>query len=301
MIFFATKLLYYAMQKKYIGQISLLLVGVLFGLSGVIAKYLSNWLNPYQVVEYRFLVAFISAVLVWGITRQKISFKNLDAKTLVLFAVTFPLSVIFFTLAIFNTTVSLAVFSFYIATLVSSFLVGWRYFGEKFTRSKKIALVFILLAVVAFTNPLESLNIQVGFIFGIISGLIQTIASSFQKIVGKSTNRIGLLLIQAIAGVVIAASALIVSGETLLPSLPIEPLLATVFFGIVFLVISYLFLVGFKYTNLNIGSVLVSSELFFGPFFAFLLLSEGLTGLELLGGVFVAIAVIFSNRDEVEV
>ncbi len=284
------------MYRKYIGPGSLLLIGVLFGLSGVIAKYLSGWLSSYQVVEYRFLVALIFALVILVTTKQKLSFNKLDIKTLILFAITFPVSVIFFTLAIFNTTVSLAVFSFYIATLVSSFVVGRMYFSERITTNKKIALFFILLAVLAFTNPFQNFNLQLGFVFGIISGFFQTIASSFQKIVGKSTNKISLLIIQTLAGVGISALAINISGGSLLPAIPQSAMLVTILFGALFLAISYLFLVGFKNTNLNTGSILVSSELFFGPFFAFILLSENLTRLELLGGVFIAVAVLFSNR-----
>jgi drug/metabolite transporter (DMT)-like permease len=285
-------------KKEIIGPLSLLLIGVLFGLSGVIAKYLSAWLNPYQVVEYRFLIAFISAFLVLLITRQKISFNKIEPKTLLLFAITFPISVIFFTLSIFNTSVSLAVFSFYLATLVSSFIIGRIYFGEKITKNKKIALFFVLLAVVAFTNPFQNFNVQLGFVFGIISGIFQSIASSFQKIVGKSTNRIGLLILQTLTGIVVAMVVLAIIGENFFPLLPMSALLVVVFFGIIFLSISYLFLVGFKYTNLNVGSILVSTELFFGPFFAFLFLSENLTLIELLGGLFIASAVVFSSLNE---
>jgi len=285
-------------KKEIIGPLSLLLIGVLFGLSGVIAKYLSAWLNPYQVVEYRFLIAFISAFLVLLITRQKISFNKIEPKTLLLFAITFPISVIFFTLSIFNTSVSLAVFSFYLATLVSSFIIGRIYFGEKITKNKKIALFFVLLAVVAFTNPFQNFNVQLGFVFGIISGIFQSIASSFQKIVGKSTNRIGLLILQTLTGIVVAMVVLGIIGENFFPLLPMSALLVVVFFGIIFLSISYLFLVGFKYTNLNVGSILVSTELFFGPFFAFLFLSENLTLIELLGGLFIASAVVFSSLNE---
>jgi drug/metabolite transporter (DMT)-like permease len=286
------------MNKNLVGSGSLLLVGIFFGLSGVIAKYLSTWLNPYQVVEYRFVIAFIFSLLLLITTKQKISFKKIDLKTLGIFAITFPISVIFFTLAIFNTSVSLAVFSFYTSTLVSSFIIGKIFFGEEITLNKKISLLFILLAVLVFTNPFSGFSIQLGFFFGIISGLFQTIASSFQKIVGKSTNRIGLLIIQTLAGIFISATALLLQGQNLLVVLPHVPLIITILFGIIFLTISYLFLVGFKYVNLNVGSVLVSSELFFGPFFAFVFLSEGLTQLELIGGLFVVLAVLFSNRKE---
>lgn len=285
------------MHNKLIGSASLLLIGVLFGLSGVIGKYLSTWLSPYQVVEYRFIGAFTFALAILLATKQNLSVKKISLTTLVLFAVTFPVSVIFFYLAIFNTSVSLAVFSFYIATLVSSFIVGRLYFGERITTNRKIALFFILLAVITFTNPFHEFTLQIGFIYGIIAGVIQTIASAFQKIVGKSTNRIGLIIVQTLAGIAVSGFTISILGESLVPALPPIALLVTIFFGAIFLVISYLFLVGFKYVNLNVGSILVSSELLFGPFFAFLLLSEKLTHLEFLGGVFIAIAVLFSSRE----
>ena len=285
------------MKKSLLGVASLLTIGVLFGLSGVIAKYLSDWLNPYQVVEYRFAIAFLIATFVLLITKQKISFSKIDPKSLVLFAITFPVSVIFFTLAIFNTTVSLAVFSFYISTLVSSFVVGKIFFGEQITKNKKIALFFILLAVIAFTDPFKNFNLQIGFVYGIISGIFQTIASSYQKTLGKSTNRISLLFIQTLTGIIVASSALIYTSNPILVALPTTALLISFVFGAIFLAISYLFLVGFKYTNLNTGSILVSSELFFGPFFSYTLLSEKLGVTELIGGLLIAISIIFTNRD----
>lgn len=286
------------MINKFIGPISLLLIGILFGISGVIAKYLSSWLNPYQVVEYRFAIAFIFAILILAISKQKLSFSKITPKTLALFAITFPVSVIFFTLAIFKSTVSLAVFSFYIATLVSSFVFGKLFFNEEITKNKKIALFFVLLAVVSFTNPFKDFQLQIGFIFGLISGIFQTIASTYQKKLGNSTNRISLLAIQTLTGVLVSVFALVKTGSPLFVSLTTPTLLIVAIFGAIFLAISYLFLVGFKHTNLNVGSILVSTELFFGPFFAYLFLSEKLTGLELIGGVFIAIAILFSNKEQ---
>ena len=111
-------------KHKYIGVSSLLSVGILFGLSGVMAKYLSSSLNPYQVVEYRFVIALFSAFLMAMLLRKRVRFGEHDKRILALFSLSFPFSVILFTLAIFNTSVALAVFSFYIATLVSIVLIG---------------------------------------------------------------------------------------------------------------------------------------------------------------------------------
>lgn len=247
------------MSKNLLGSLSLLLVGILYGLSGVIAKYLSAWLNPYQVIEARFAVAWIIAIFILILSQKKIGLRKTNLKSLIPFAIAFPISAIFFTLSVFHTTVSVAVFSFYIANLVASFILGRFVFNERVTRNKKLALVSIVLAVIALTNPFDNFSLQLGFLFGLLSGTIQAIASTFQKIVSQTTNRLGLVIIQTFTGIVISAAILLVTNQPLLFFLPPIPLLVVIGFGAIFLAISYLFLIGFKYINLNTGSILVSS------------------------------------------
>lgn len=285
------------MTSRAKGIVSLLSIGVLFGLSGVIAKYLSSYLSAYQVVAFRFLIAFLAILFISLLTKNKTSFNDIDKKSLLYFSVAFPLSVIFFTLAIFNTTVSLAVFSFYISTLVTSFIVGKLFLGESISTNKRISLFFILAAVVTLTEVYKGITINTGFMYGLISGLLQTIASYYQKTLGKNTNRTNLLIIQTFTGFTLAAAILIYLGTPVLIALPAVTLGITVLFGLIFLLISYLFLVGFKYTNLNVGSILVSSELLFGPLFAWLLLSEVITLPVILGGILTGTAVFCANRD----
>jgi len=282
-------------KSSLIGPGSLLLVGILFGLSGVIAKYLSGSLNAYQVVEYRFAIALITALLLAAVLRKKIQFGEHDKKSLILFAVSFPISVVLFTLAIFNTSVALAVFSFYIATLVSSFMLGWLFFDEKIHIYKQIALVLMLIAIVIFTDPFGASTLSIGFLFGLLSGVVQGVASGFQKKLSSSTDKLSLLVVQTVAGIVLAVAVLLATGEPLFVQLSLVDWLIASVFGISMLAIIYLFLVGFKHTNLNTGSILVSSELLFGPLFAFLLLSESLESNILLGGAFTIAAAIFAN------
>jgi len=288
----ATKL---TLIQKFIGPISLLTIGLLFGLSGVMAKYLSGWLSAYQVVEYRFDIALIGLLILILIFRPKISLKGIGKRVLFLYAVTFPLSVILFTLSIFNGSVALAVFSFYTATLVSSFVIGRIFFNEKIHLFKQLALFSILISVVAFTDPFHNFNLDLGLLFGLLSGLVQGVASSFQKLLSSHTNKTSLLLYQCLAGVALAVIALAFVKEPYFVEIGTFQWIIVVLFGLMMLAITYLFLIGFKYTNLNTGSVLVSSELFFGPFFAFLLLSEGLSAGILIGGIFTVIAVVLSS------
>ncbi|MFZ1258096.1 MAG: DMT family transporter [Candidatus Saccharimonas sp.] len=283
---------------KFVGSGSLLLVGILFGLSGVMAKYLSDNLNPYQVVEYRFAFALLAALVIVAVLRKKIRFGDHDKKTLAAFAISFPISVILFTLAIFNTSVALAVFSFYIATLVFSFVLGRLFFGERIHIYKQIAFGLVLLAIFVFTDPLGNSTLDAGFLFGLLSGVVQGIASSFQKKLSGATDRLNLLVFQTVSGMALAAVILLVIQEPLIVSLTGFEWLVAALFGVSMLAISYLFLVGFKYTNLNTGSVLVSSELLFGPLFALLLLGEKLGMHIVVGGILIGIATIFSHISE---
>ena len=284
--------------QKFIGTGSLLLIGILFGISGVIAKYLSGWLSAYQIVEYRFAIALLGLLVITAALRLPVSLKTVKPTTLLLFATTYPISVILFTLSIVNGTVVSAVFAFYAATLVSSFVIGKLYFNEPIHVYKQLALVFVVTSIVTFTDLPHNFSISLGLVFGLLSGVIQGITSAFQKQLSNHTNRTGLLFIQCLAGVVLTTVVILFVGQSHFQNLGEIQWLVVLAFGLILLAITYLFLIGYKYTNLNTGSILVSSELFFGPFFALLFLSENLTTNILIGGILTALAVVFASLNE---
>ena len=115
----------------------------------------------------------------------------------------------------------------------------------------------------------------------------------YQKILGKGSDKMSLLFVQTSGGAIAGFGGVALLGQSFLPSLDMFGLLVLVAFGFFFLLISYLFLVGFKYANLNTGSVIVSTELLFAPLMAFALLSEELDTYILAGGALMVLAVVF--------
>ena len=279
------------------GPLSLLTVGILFGLSGSLAKYLGTWLNAYQTVAVRFFVACLLGILFLILTKKKFDISKVNKMKLGLFAISFPAQAIFFTLSVFYTKIALAVFAFYIANLLSSFLLGNIFFKEKIDSKKSLALVLIVGSLLCLTNPFQNFHLSIGFLFGLTAGVLQTFASIFQRTIGKGTDRLTLVIIQTFTGVVMAVLAMILTNTLIIPSISLLGILVSVFFGAVFLVIAYLSLIGFQKTNLNVGSMLVSTELFFGPLFAFVIFHESLGTLELLGGFLTIAAVILVNSN----
>jgi drug/metabolite transporter (DMT)-like permease len=278
--------------KEVIGPVSLLSIGVLYGLSAVITKYLSDYINAYQVIEYRFGVAFVVALLILVFLKRRPSLKGLNKKVLLAFAISFPASAILFTLSVFHASVALAVFTFYAANLIAQFGLGRLVFNEKIGWAKGLAFVVSVASLVSFTNPFGDFVVSAGLVYGVISGVVQGLASVFQKQLSNTTDKTNLLVIQTLAGVLLAAVILLATGDSLLPGLPAMGWLATGIFGLSMLAIMYLFLVGYKYTNLNVGGILVSSELFFAPLLAFILLSEHIATNVFVGGVLTAVAAV---------
>jgi drug/metabolite transporter (DMT)-like permease len=275
-----------------VGTSSLLVVGLLYGLSAVITKYLSDVINAYQVIEYRFGIAFLAAAAALALSARRVTFDHIDTATLVAFAVTFPASAILFTLSVFHASVALAVFSFYIANLLSQFALGSMFFHEEIDRYKAAALVVSVASLIAFTNPFSEFTVTSGFLLGLTAGVVQGIASTYQKRLGGSVDTMLLLACQALTGTVMAGVILAFTGEALIPILNGFAWLVTIIFGLSMLAIMYLFVVGYRYTNLNTGSVLVSSELFFAPLFAYLLLAEHVPTNVFIGGVLTAVAAV---------
>lgn len=281
------------MNTKTIGNLSLLGVGFLFGLSAVIAKFLSDDMTAYQVVGWRCLIAFLFLLplIVWY--RNGITIKREYVAQTVYFVTAFAASVILFTLAIFYTSVSLAVFSFYAATLVFSFIVGYISFGETLDRYKWLAVTSVAIGTLLLTKPFDGFVLELGLLFGIGAGFLQAITSKYQKILSPVSDRMSLLFFQTLGGALVAFGATLFVGEQIVPDLDSFTTLVLAAFGFFFLLISYLFLVGFKYANLNTGSILVSTELIFAPILALLLLSEKLDSYTVTGGLFLLAAVAF--------
>jgi len=59
------------LKKQYIGIGALLAVGFFYGLSGMLAKYVTGFFSPLQAGEIRFVVAFLLAALVSLLLRKR--------------------------------------------------------------------------------------------------------------------------------------------------------------------------------------------------------------------------------------
>lgn len=284
------------MNVKQKGNLALLTTGFLFGASSPLAKLLSPYLSAFGVVGSRFLFALPFAVGTLFFSKEKLNVRQDNLGRLAFFAFIFPISVIFYTLALFYTKVSLAIFSFYIANLLSSLVLGKILHKERFDASKKIAFFLSFVAVVIFTKPFNSFIFDIGMVFGYVSGIIQTFASHYQKKYSNTINEKTLSLAQIIGGILVGLGIAFSIGDFGLFKLPLHGLGIAVIFGFVIYLINLLLIYGFKRADIGTGTILMSSELIFGPIMAYVLFSEVLGTSEMIGGLFALVATILVSR-----
>ena len=283
------------MKKQYIGIGALLAVGFFYGLSGMLAKYVTGFFSPLQAGEIRFVVAFLLAALVSLLLRKKIHLKCLPKKLLLLYALAFPLCVLLFTLAIFHSTVALATAAAYGSALLASFILGRIFFGEKVDFLRGAAFFLTLLALLIFTEPWREFSVSLGLLFGVLSGLLQGASNAAQKSLNRSgADHSSLLLLQCAAGALLATLVVFLSGEPIVFAPEGSPWLLLLY-GAASVATVYLFLVGFKYIDINRGSILVSSQIIFGPALAWLFLQEAISLHVALGGAIVLAAGVCAN------
>lgn len=82
----------------------------------------------------------------------------------------------------------------------------------------------------------------------------------------------------------------IVVADNLVTNLTPNVIFVSIIFGLLIYAIGYLLLYGFKYIDVNVGAIILSSELFFTVIFNYFFLMEIPTALELTGGIIIFIA-----------
>lgn len=276
------------------GYLALFITSILFGSYGLWIRLIGNELNAYQQIVIRYgLIALLIGIFVF-IRHIKFPAKNIPSFNLVLYALSIPGSFILFNLAMLSGKLSVSVVGFYFGVIITGIIIGGLFFKEKFTLIGKISLLFSILGLVFLLLPISRDNLNWGFILGSGSGLVYGVANSFKKkLVGKVPKSY-LLLIASIASVII--TLLFIGKGPMVPT-TLQP--STVFFTIVYaltaLLAEYLTLIGFKKTDLNLGSIILSGEIVFAGIIGYLFFHETLSTVELLGITSIFIAIILPS------
>ncbi|MEK7581682.1 MAG: DMT family transporter [Patescibacteria group bacterium] len=285
-------------MNKFRGFFALLLAGATLGSFSIWIRFLNTDLGPFQQIVIRNIIAvLLSALLILGF-RRKIDFKQTPKKYLLAYTFAFPLSIVFFTLSVVMGKIITAIFGLYLASFMISLVVGITVFKEKVTSKKIFALALVLVALFVYTSPFSLKNfLDAGFLFGVLAGCAEATANSFRKYLGGKLDKLVLVAVQGLGALILGIVLVVAAGQLSLPAVSTFNWFILFIFGSLLVLMTYLTLVGFSNFDLNLGTVVISSELFFGPLFAFAVFAEAPTFLQTIGALLIMGAIVVLNVD----
>jgi drug/metabolite transporter (DMT)-like permease len=286
-------------MKKTLGFTSLFIAAVSFGSFGVWIRLLNREMSIYQQLVLRNAFAFIITILIVLLTKQlkNIEWNKIKKPNLVFYTFLALLAGIAYNFSIINTKIALATFAFYLGTILTGWVAGFLFYKEKLNAEKWLSLIFVLIGLGLFAYPFTNGSINLGFITGIVSGVLDGSANGFRKNFAGKISKSVLVLLTTIGSILVNGLmiAYFHQSANYVATMSTTAWFVAAFFGCLVVILSYLLLVGFQNFDLSSGSIVLSLELLFALIFGILVFQEYPTGKELLGGLFILVANIVPN------
>ena len=273
------------------GSEALLGAAFLFAFTNVLVREMASMWGDQAQVAVRF-------ALVWLILFVFIRFKK-DNKTVVpvskrttaiAYSVVAALSILFFTLSVQATTIANTLFTSNATELFVAFLLGSILLKEKITAKKLIAIGLAVVGLILYSDSI--LVGSVGVIFGMLGGGTTALCNVLAKKL-KGVDLGAIMRLQfGLGAMFMIVLTFIFSPNDILRTVSIEGVLATVAFALILIVATRLVLYGFQNSDINIASVILSSQLAFGALLGFIVYRETLAPHELISGLLILCAAI---------
>lgn len=272
--------------EKFEGFFALLGAAVTYACFGVWIKVLDETFGRYtQIFARSFIAIIVLLILLWA-GHESLRIKRTDYKRAGLFAIGFPMIIIFFTLAVLHGKTTNAVMLLYAGSLLSAFLIGTFYFKESVTRQKVVAILLVLIGLLLFTRPWQGFVLSSGLIFGLLAGFSDGYTNSLRKLV-QDLPRNTILFYQYSLQTIVSLLLIVFTRETIIKDLRLNGIVVALIFGILLVVLGRLLLFGFQRIDVNLATVVLSLELVFSVILSSIFLHERPQAHELIGAAFV--------------
>jgi drug/metabolite transporter (DMT)-like permease len=273
------------------GAFALLGAAFLYASFGVLIREMSKAFGDSAQAAVRFALAAVFLVAINVLMRKRLRVPRHHLFRIVAYSVSFTLTALLFTFAVTTTTLANSVFLLYAGSLCASFVLGTLFFKEHVTMSKVAALVVALLGLGMYSGPLTALSL--GVLAALVSGLLDGITNGLRKSL-QGIDRNTVLMYQNACGALLALVVTLFVPEPAIRHLSVEPLLATLLFAVLILFLGNLLLYGFQHFDVNVGAVILATELFFATIFGYVFFHEAPAPHEIAGGLLIFIASIMT-------
>ncbi|MCC3357026.1 DMT family transporter [Bacillus sp. REN16] len=278
-------------MRKYIGELGLTIVAIIWG-SGFVASAMAlDHFTPYQILAIRFLIGVILLSLVFF---KKL--KHIKKSTIIkgsIIGIFLYLAFALQTVGLVYTTPSKNAF----LTAVNVVIVPIIAF---FIFKRKMDKFELFGAVLAITGVgVLSLKLSGGVNFGDFLTLLCAVGFAFHIFYTaqfvKDEDPVLLTVVQMAAATILGFIVVLFKGETNIEA-GLEGVSAVLYLGVFSTTIAFLLqTVAQKFTTETNAAIILSTEAFWGMVFSVIILSEVLTFKMIIGAILILIAIIISE------
>ena len=274
------------------GILSLLGAAFVYGFFGILTRIVGFNLPVFYASWTRNLIGIPLLVLLFVLTKSKWqSINHQDALWIILRSLAGIFGYLGSYFSFYYLPIGTALFIFYAAVAIGGYFFGFLLFKEKLTPLKlaSLFLAFTGLALIYRVNFDPKNLIYVFMALG--AGLGTATWNVFAK---KVSGHYSALQLNLIDFVIVFVFDLIVS-LVIREKWPVPVFntvwIASLLFVLMFVITGQLMVIGFKYVEAQIGSLIMLSEILFGIILAYLFFQEAISLFTLGGGLIVILAI----------
>lgn len=261
---------------------------------GLLIREMAVMFGDNAQTAFRFVAAFAILGFIALCIKRPVKLSRRTLLQIAGLGVAFFGVVLLFTISVNLTKIGNTVFLLYAGSIITSLLVGTLIFKERLTGMKLFAIALSLVGLAMYSSAILALS--VGVVTAIASGVLDGVSNGVRKAL-KGIDRNTVLLYQYGFGAICALIALAIAPHDAIRSVSIFPIIVGIVFGALLVGIGKLLLYGFQHFDVNVGTVILATELVFALLIGWLFYQEVPTANELIGGIVIFVASIVSAVD----
>jgi S-adenosylmethionine uptake transporter len=276
------------------GGAALLGGALVYGTFGVLIREMAPMFGDNAQVAFRFTLAFAFLGVYVLVRRRSTPVAAGPSVRAAVLGVVFTASVLLFTVSVNLTKIANSVFLLYAASMLTSLLVGTLVLEERLGVAKVVAIVLALAGLSMYASALVSVSL--GVVTGLLSGMLDGLANALRKTL-QGVDRTAVLLRQYAAGAAFGVVVTLFAGGDRIRVVSVLPVLAGVAFALAAILLGNLLLYGFQHFDVNVGTVILATELVFAALCGWIFFGELPTRSEAIGGALIFAGAAVSALD----
>lgn len=279
------------------GSEALLGAAFLFAITNVLVREMATMWGDQAQVAARFALVWVILIILMQLTKGRRKTIPASKRAIAIaYSIIAAVSILFFTLSVQATTIANTLFVSNATELFVAFLLGTFILREKITPMKLAAIALAFIGLVLYTDSV--LVGSIGIIFALFGGAAVAFCNLFAKKL-KGVDLTAIMRMQFGLGTLfMIALTFIFSPDDIIRTVSLQAIIATILFAVVLIVATRLVLYGFQHSDINIASVMLSTQLVFGALIGYFVYQEVLSNSELLSGALIIGAAIIAGLSQ---